>query len=168
MLIGSCLVLLSHIYLLSKLIATLENLLFAYSITNCETRGWPQSPYTYKWFLYVGWVQKNAMVISHRSYSFRIYMLQTTLGVFFVENYAWSSSIGFETMDALEIRKFVFEFPIWNSWNTFVHVLRTIAIQEQNFLVSYTSRLKREVCNRKKFPSLPLFSDWKINNEPGR
>lgn len=52
------------------------------------------------------------MVISHRSYSFRIYMLQTTLGVFFVENYAWSSSIGFETMVALEIRKFVFEFPI--------------------------------------------------------
>lgn len=60
-------------------------------------------------------------------------MLQTTLDVFFVENYAWSSSIGFETMDALEIRKFVFEFPIWNSWITFVHVLRTIAIQEHNF-----------------------------------
>lgn len=159
MLIGSCLVLLSHRYLLSKLIATLENLLFAYSITNCETRGWPQSPYTYKWFLYVGWVQKNAMVI---------YMLQTTLGVFFVENYAWSSSIGFETMDALEIRKFVFEFPIWNSWITFVRVLNTIAIQEQNILVSYTSRLKREVCNRKKFSALPLFSDWKTNNEPGR
>ena len=64
-------------------------------------------------------------------------MLQTTLGVFFVENYAWSSSIGFETKDALEIRKIRF----WVSDLKFLNHFRLRATYNSDSRVEFFSKL---------------------------